>query len=61
MSFDDFLNKAKTFLTAERVIEGSTRKTKESEPNLGKLPGGSEPSEEAQEGDLDASYSGVTF
>lgn len=59
ITFDEFLKKSKEFLT-----KGKTTKREpeiKNQPNIGDLAGGSEPSEEAQKGDLDATYSNVIF
>ena len=49
-----------SILTKSKVIEGADNDDEE-EPNLSKVPGGSEPSEKAQTGDFEESYSSVTF
>lgn len=55
IDFDQFLEKAQDFLTRDKVIKGADKDPK-NQPNLGKLPGGSEPSKEAQVGDIVQSY-----
>lgn len=55
IDFDEFLTKAHEFLTKTKVVKGANDEPKNS-PNLGKLPGGSTPSEAAQLGDIVESY-----
>lgn len=60
ITFDQFLVKARDFLLKGKVIEGAgtTPKTK---PSLATLPGGSQPSAPAQEGDSLQRYAKETY
>lgn len=55
-SFDKFLEEAEKFLKPPAKVKGSDDKP-ENDKDLSKMPGGKEPSEEAQEGNAIQSYS----
>lgn len=55
ITFDQFLEKAKDFLTKDKVIKGAND-TKPNSTSLNDLPGGSKPTEKATDGDIVASY-----
>ncbi len=55
ITFDEFLTKAQSFLTKEKIIKGSDE-TPENNVDLGKLPGSNKPSKEAVKNDFHLSY-----
>lgn len=61
ISFAEFLTKAKMFLTGDKVIKDAEDPKDDPNPDLGNLPGGSKPSTEAQEKDIEASYKGELY
>jgi len=56
ITFEEFLDKAGTFLKAEKVIQGSGESTDDDTMHLGQVAGGKDPSKQAQEGDFVESY-----
>lgn len=61
LTFEDFLTKAGEFLTKEKVIQGSDDDADDDTKNLGKVPGGKEPTKTAQEGDFNETYEETIF
>ena len=61
LSFDDFLVKAGEYLSATKVIQGATDTEDPGIKSLGTVAGGSEPSNEANEGDFAAGYEKTVF
>ena len=59
VSFEDFLEESKEFLTKGRVIKGT--KDVDAEPNLGDAGGRDKASDAAMSGDLDVSYKDTIF
>lgn len=61
ISFEEFLTQAGEFLKADKVIKGAGDTADDDTLNLGRMPGGSEPSTAAQEGDFEETYKKLTF
>jgi len=61
ITFEEFLGKAQKFLTADKVIKGADDKDGDNKPNLGNLPGGAKPSEQAVGKDIITSYKGEIY
>lgn len=59
-TFDKFLDEAEKFLKLPAKIKGANDKP-ENDKDLSKMPGGKEPSEEAQEGDAVQSYKNEVY
>jgi hypothetical protein len=61
VSFEEFLVKAGNYIKAEKVIQGSDEDTIDDTKDLSDMPGGHEPSEQAQRGDFVETYEKTTF
>ncbi len=61
ITFEQFLAKAGSFLTSIKVIKDAGESTDDDTLNLGRVPGGSEPTDEAQKGDFEETYETTIF
>jgi hypothetical protein len=60
-TFSEFLDKAAKFLTKDKVILGANGDDPENEPDLTKMAGSNEPSEQATTGDIIHEYKKIKF
>ena len=56
ITFEDYLDKAKEFLSTGKVIKGASDELEDNDPNFHKAGGGAKPSEEAVAGEAQESY-----
>lgn len=61
VTFDEFLEKAREFLTTPKVVKGSKDEPAKPNPDMNRLSGGREPAQEDQAKDIVKSYDNETY